>query len=128
MRRNVWIQFTKFALVGCLNTIIALAVYYVCLWLGCYYLTANIVSWFISVFNAFYWNNKYVFKNNVVWWKGLIKTYLSYGVSFVSGTIFLYLQVEWCEISEIIAPIFTLFLTVPMNFVFNKFWTFKSRL
>lgn len=127
-RRNGWIQFIKFALVGIFNTIISLATYYMLLWWGCHYLMANIVSWAVSVFNAFYWNNKYVFKNNVIWWRALIKTYLSYSASFVLGTACLYLQVELFEISRVLAPVFTLLLTVPMNFTLNKFWTFKSRL
>lgn len=119
------IQFFKFGLVGAANTAIGLGSYYLFLWLGCHYLLANVISWFISVFNAFYWNNKYVFQNNTAWHKALIKTYISYGASLASGTILLYLMVTWVGVSEMLAPIFTLVLTIPMNFLLNKFWTFK---
>lgn len=121
------VQFFKFGIVGFFNSCFGLGIYYIFLWLGCHYLTANIASWIFSVFNAFYWNNKYVFKGDVFWWKALVKTYISYGISFVSGTCFLYALIEWCGKSELIAPIYMLLLTAPMNFLLNKFWTFKSR-
>lgn len=119
------IQFLKFAIVGLSNTFIALAVYYVLIYISCNYLIANTIAWIISVFNAFYWNNKYVFKNENTWLKALLKTYLSYGVSFLLGTFLLYVFVEVCLFNTKIAPLLTLILTIPLNFIMNKFWTFK---
>lgn len=119
------IQFIKFGVVGLSNTVIALLVYYGLLFLGVNYLIANVVSWLVSVFNAFYWNNKYVFKNDSTWVKALIKTYISYGFSFVLGTALLFVLVEWCGVSAVIAPLLTLIITIPLNFLLNKFWTFK---
>lgn len=118
-------QFFKFSLVGTINTIIGFCSYYCFLWLDCNYILANVLSWIISVFNAFYWNNKYVFQNNVSWWKSLIKTYISYATSLICGTILLFVLVEYFGVSTKIAPICTLLLTVPMNFLFNKYWTFN---
>ena len=123
--RDDIIQFLKFAIVGLSNTFIALAVYYVLLCMGCNYLIANTTAWIISVFNAFYWNNKYVFKNENTWFKALLKTYLSYSFSFLLGTFLLYIFVELCFFNTKIAPVLTLILTIPLNFIMNKFWTFK---
>jgi putative flippase GtrA len=119
------IQFIKFSIVGLSNTAIGLGTYYLFLWLGCYYMIANVLSWIISVFNAFYWNNKYVFKSSTTWFRALFRTYISYGVSFLVGTAILFALVEWCGISDIIAPLLVLIVTIPLNFVLNKFWTFK---
>ncbi len=119
------VQFIKFGIVGVSNTFIALTVYYLLLWLGAIYLIANTISWIVSVFNAFYWNNRCVFENDIPWLKAIIKTYISYGVSFVAGTILLIIFVEVCNISDKIAPLLTLLLTIPMNFIMNKYWTFK---
>ena len=119
------VQFIKFGIVGVSNTIIALVVYYLILWLGVPYLIANTISWIVSVFNAFYWNNRYVFINNTPWSKALVKTYISYGASFVVGSILLIIFVEVCNMSDKIAPLLTLVLTIPMNFIMNKYWTFK---
>lgn len=118
-------QFIKFGIVGLANTAIGLAIYYGFLWLGVNYLMANTASWVISVFNAFYWNNKYVFKNESIWISSLLKTYVSYGFSFLLGSVLLYVFVEWCSISKILAPLFILIVTIPVNFLLNKFWTFR---
>lgn len=125
--RDSWFQFFKFGLVGALNTVIGLVSYYVFIIMGFHYMIANVLSWLISVFNAFYWNNKYVFKNNLSWWRALIKTYISYGLSFVFSAVLLFIFVEYVGISEVVAPIATLTLTIPVNFFMNKYWTFKSR-
>lgn len=125
--RDSWFQFFKFGLVGALNTVIGLVSYYVFIIMGFHYMIANVLSWLISVFNAFYWNNKYVFKNNLSWWRALIKTYISYGLSFVFSAVLLFIFVEYVEISEVVAPIAILTLTIPVNFFMNKYWTFKSR-
>lgn len=119
------IQFIKFGIVGLTNTGIGLAIYYGLLWLGINYLLSNSASWVISVLNAFYWNNKYVFKNESTWLHSLLKTYVSYGFSFLLGSILLYVFVEWCGISEIFAPLLILIVTIPVNFLLNKFWTFR---
>lgn len=83
------------------------------------------MSWIISVFNAFYWNNKYVFRNENTWLKALIRTYISYGFSFILGNILLIVLIEFFKVSEIIAPLIILVITIPLNFLMNKFWTFK---
>ena len=120
-----FIQFIKFGIVGLSNTFIGLGIYYLLLWIGANYLICNAVSWVISVFNAFYWNNKYVFKNENTWFNALIRTYISYGVSFLVSTVLLYVFVEWCGISKVLAPVVCLVVTIPLNFLLNKFWTFK---
>lgn len=122
---NAVIQFIKFSIVGFSNTVISLFVYYILLLLECNYLISNAMSWIISVFNAFYWNNKYVFRNENTWLKALIRTYISYGFSFILGNILLIVLIEFFKVSEIIAPLIILVITIPLNFLMNKFWTFK---
>lgn len=123
--RDTAIQFIKFGIVGVSNTAIGLGTYYLFLYFGCHYMVANVLSWLISVFNAYFWNNRYVFKNEVAWIRALVKTYLSYGFSFLGGCLCLYVLVEWMGVSDKIAPLLTLLLTIPMNFLLNKFWTFR---
>lgn len=123
--KEKFIQFAKFCIVGLTNTVIGFAIYYGLLWFDVNYLMANTASWVISVFNAFYWNNKYVFKNESTWIRSLLKTYVSYGFSFLLGSLLLYVFVEWCSISKILAPLLILIVTIPVNFLLNKFWTFR---
>lgn len=123
--KESFIQFIKFGLVGISNTAIALASYYFFLFIGCHYLIANILAWIISVFNAYYWNHRYVFKSERQWFAVLIKTYLSYGVSFLLGTALLVFFIEFLGISDKIAPLLTMVVTIPVNFLMNKFWAFR---
>lgn len=120
------VQFIKFGIVGVSNTVISLVVYYLLLWLGAPYLIANTISWIVSVFNAFYWNNRYVFKNDTPWLKSLVKTYISYSVSFLVGSLLLVGFIEGIGVSDKIAPLLTLVVSIPMNFAMNKYWTFKG--
>ena len=60
-KRNLW-QFIKFCFVGASNTLISQMVYFICVYVGCHYVIASLMGFVISVLNAFYWSNKYVFK------------------------------------------------------------------
>ena len=124
-RKNSLIQFIKFSLVGVSNTIVGFDVYYLLYYCGVHYLISNIASWLISVFNAFYWNNKYVFQAGSSWWKTLVRTYISYGASLLVSTLLMYVLVDFIHVSPVIAPIICLLITIPLNFVLNKFWAFK---
>ena len=119
------IQFVKFGLVGISNTAVGFGVYYFFYYCGVHYLLSNILSWLVSVFNAFYWNNKYVFQSGSGWWTTLFRTYISYGTSLVISTLMMYVLIEFFHVSPVIAPVICLMVTVPLNFLLNKFWAFK---
>lgn len=122
-------QFVKFGIVGVSNTAISLIVYYIIYWINPeWYMIGNGAGWVISVANAFFWNNKYVFKSQSEGVKQLLKrigkTYLSYGATFLMSTAFLYVEVDILHWSAVICPIINLVITIPVNFLLNKFWTF----
>jgi len=121
-------QFIKFGLVGVSNTVLALAVYYVLLFFGMHYLLANVFAFAISVLNAYFWNSKFVFKQNNLKtgrFRRLAKVYVSYGLTFVLSMVLLYVMVDIFGVSELLAPILNLCVTVPLNFLLNRFWAFK---
>ncbi|MGG1553521.1 GtrA family protein [Paenibacillus ferrarius] len=119
-------QFMKFGIVGISNTLINFIVYYPIIYIGLNYLLAHTLGFIISVLNAYYWNNKYVFqKNGNSIWKSLIKVFASYGLTFIVSTGTLFIMVHFLGVSNIIAPIINLVITVPVNFLLNKFWAFK---
>jgi len=141
--KNEWVvtgkQFIKFGIVGLSNTGLSYFIYTVVLLLfkqfsilpGVDYFIAQFVGFLISVLWSFWWNNKFVFTEqadeqySVI--KALAKTYLSYAFSglFLSSLL-LYVWVDLCKISEFIAPLINLLVTVPLNFVLNKFWALKK--
>lgn len=129
-QRDTLIQFIKFGIVGVSNTLISLAVYYIFLYINeRLYLAGNIAGFVVSVANAFFWNNKYVFSSHSSSWKSTIaklgKTYLSYGVTFLISTLLLYIEVDILNWSAALCPIINLLITIPANFLLNKFWAFR---
>ncbi len=120
-------QFVKFGLVGISNTIISLVIYYILVYLNVHYIIANALGFAISVVNAYYWNSKYVFldRSKQQHSKSFIKSFLSYFSTFLLGTALLFLMVNYFGISDKIAPIINLFITIPINFLLNKLWAFR---
>lgn len=120
------IRFIKFGIVGISNTALLLLLYYTCIYIGFSYLWANTIAWIISIFNAYYWNNKYVFNSHRSWKEKLVKTYCAYGISYSVSMALLYVFVDILRITDKIAPLLVLIITVPLNYILNRFWSFKK--
>ncbi len=133
-----FMQFVKFGIVGLSNTVISYLTYAVSLIIfrrfGLFakydYLISQVVAFILSVLWSFYWNNKMVFavqegqKRSM--WKALLKTYVSYSFTgLFLNSILIVLWVKLLGISEFLAPIINLLISVPINFLINKFWAFK---
>lgn len=134
-----FMQFVKFGIVGLSNTVISYIIYAVSLLffrkmgilLNIGYLVAQVIAFIISVLWSFYWNSKLVFtlqegeERSV--FKALIRTFISYSFTgLFLNSVLLILWVRVVHISEFIAPIINLLVSVPLNFVINKFWAFKK--
>ena len=86
-----------------------------------------------------------------VWWKVLIKTYISYSITGLFLTallLWLWLDVinlgshigglcDWLagigiqfqpeDLAASLAPLLNMFITIPLNFVINKFWAYWQK-
>ena len=126
------LQFIKFGIVGVSNTLVSFAVYYIFIWIDPkLYLIGSALGWVVSVANAFYWNNKYVFKGGRSDSRSLLKrlgkTYVSYGATFLLTTALLYLEVDRLHWPEALCPPLNLLITIPLNFLLNRFWAFQKQ-
>lgn len=148
-------QFLKFGLVGISNTLISEVVYVIIVCLKGHYVLASTAGFVLSIFNAYYWNNKYVFKEDAsqekrVWWKVLFKTFLSYLWGFLANLLLLAFWIDLLQIGNHLGPLvellqnwkipfsdaqtlgsllaegINLILVLPMNFFLNKFWAFRQ--
>ncbi len=131
------LQFFKFGIVGLSNTVISYVIYVIALLVfqtvsvseNIDYLAAQVIAFILSVLWSFYWNNKYVFddvgrERNIV--QALLKTYISYAFTgLFLNSILAVLWVQVFDINKMFAPIINLLISVPINFVMNKFWAFK---
>ena len=131
-RYTALLQFVKFGIVGASNTLISLGTYQLFLHgFGLHYQLANLLSFLVSVCNAYYWNLRYVFKNDsqmtaMQHLQAFGKALTSYGSTFLLSTILLAFWVETCGISKTLAPAINLLITIPLNFVLNKYWAFRK--
>ena len=124
-------QFIQFGIVGLSNTLISYVTYCILVFFHANYLFASIIGFIVSVANAFYWNNKYVFKDATgrrSLLSSFIKTVSAYaGTGLILSNILLIIWVELFHMNELIAPIINLLITIPLNFILNKFWAFKNK-
>ena len=125
-------QFLKFGLVGLSNTLISYAIYVAMVYCGFHYLIASTIGFVFSVVNAFFWSDRYVFNREKCGKFSLLisfaKTLLAYGFSgFILANLLLILMIDVMHISEYIAPLLSLVITVPFNFFLNKFWAFQDK-
>lgn len=156
MKKEGFLQFIKFGLVGVSNTLISEGVYFIIVFFGGNYLFASFVGFMLSVLNAYYWSNRYVFKESDdkekrVWWKVLLKTYAAYFWGYIVHALLLVFWVDIVKLSrfmgplaavfagfgmekidakmlgELIAAVLNLVITVPMNFVVNKYWAYRQK-
>lgn len=130
-----WRQFIKFGVVGVSNAV----VYYSCysgsllffqavtLFPDWNYQISHFIGFVFCVLWAFFLNRAVVFRDkdtNI--WQALAKFYFSYAFTglFVNSALLYF----WKSIgvSLFVAPFLNVFLTTPMNFLMNKFWTFKK--
>lgn len=141
------LQFVKFGLVGVWNTVFNYVLYAVSLLafqkLGVlqnnpYNLDMHIstvIAFIISVFVSFLLNSRFVFTaeegQKRSFGKALLKCYLSYG--FTGLILNPILNTVWVSIlpmpqdtAKLIAPAISLFIAIPINFILNKLWAFKT--
>ena len=120
------IRFIKFCIVGVSNTAISLGIYYIFIVFDPkLYIIGNIVGFVVSVLNSYFWNSRFVFKKTDEKAKTLFKTFAAYGSNLFIGTAILYIFVDVIKISEFIAPLLGLLITVPLNYFINKNWAMK---
>ena len=125
----VWSQFIGFTIVGVSNFLVSYALF---LSFQDNYHVANIAAFIISVLNAFFWNDRYVFKQGKdggerVWWKALLRTYLSYAFSALLLTeVLLFVEINVLGLPKLLGPVINLVITTPINFLMNKFWAFND--
>jgi putative flippase GtrA len=125
-----FMQFVKFGIVGASNTILTIIVYEICIFLEIHYQVSYLIGYAAGIVNAFYWNNKYVFKQKEGEERSAIKAFGKFVTSYAGGyavsLALLFLWVSILHLPKPIAPIISLLVTIPLNFILSKKWAFKA--
>lgn len=141
-------QFFKFCIVGCTNFLIGILVYYLVLWIfGCFpagktsgnflvqllfrydYQIANVLSFIISVLNAYVLNRIWVFRKEAQKAaKGaVLRFFASYGFTFLLSLFLAWFWVEITAVSKVYVPFLNVLITTPINFFLSKYFSFRKK-
>lgn len=130
--KDIVIQFIKFGIVGAINTVLSYIITNTCYYvLHLHAQISNIIAFIITVFISFMLNGKFVFNKNSEkrsFWCSLAKVYASYSITGLFLTaILLYVEEQLIGIPHYIATLMNLVVTIPINFILNKFWAYKEK-
>lgn len=131
------VQVALFALVGFSSALVNLGVYNLVLWglrsfglfSGFDFLIAQFFGFVISVGWAFFFNRRYVFRTPGAPWKeSLIKVYVAYSLTGIGlSSLLSLLWVYVFHIPKEVLSILNDVLCFPVNFLLNKYWSFRKR-
>jgi len=120
-------QTVKYGFVGLFGMLVSFSIYYFIIWIDKdFYIFAYTVCFIVGVLISYFLHNRYVFKKTEKGHKKpLMKAYMTYGTTYLFSIAAIYVMVECFNIAREIAPLFNLFITVPVNYLLTRFWTFK---
>lgn len=120
-------QAIKYGVVGLGNTLITAIVIWVMMKLfGCSDVLSNAVGYIAGVLNSFIWNKQWTFQSSAGWVSSGIRFGVVFGICYaLQLLLLLYLNKHLLIDSYYNQLIAMAFYTV-INFVLNKFYTFKS--
>jgi len=136
IKKNLWetlVQFIKFGIVGGINTILTYAIVNGLYYFGhLHYGIGTMIAFIITVFISYVLNSKFAFKQEEgekhSFWKALLKVYISYSATALFLTwLLLYLEVTIIGIPLYIATIMNYAITIPTNFLMNKYWAYRKK-
>ena len=129
MRRPAnWLQLVRFGLVGGFGFALNLAVYAFCVHvIGIDYHAAAVVAWLVAVLNNFVLNRHWTFdagegRVHFQAMRFLVVSLVAFGVSLLLLTLF----VEAAGIAKVPAQALAVAISMPLNFLGNKLWSFRS--
>lgn len=133
-------QFIKFGIVGVSNTAISYGIEMLCyyvLFVNVFWpdnvriMITSILAFAISVTNSYYWNSRYVFQTGTrrslaEHARSYLKTVACYGVTGLLLAPALKIYVSGLGVPYWLASLGSLVITIPLNFLLNKFWAFRK--
>lgn len=122
-------ELITYAIFGALTTLVNFIVYFLCKDLfHIYYITSNIIAWFVSVLFAFFTNKLYVFQKKDFSWKDTSMEFMKFAAGRVlSGafeTGFLYVTVDFFHLGENLMKLIASIVVVIINYAYSKLFVF----
>lgn len=115
--RYINYEFTRFILVGCINTVHYYTIYLLCLQLlHFHYFLSHALGFVISLVGSFFLNAYFTYKIKPTVAK-FIRFPLTQIVNTLLSTILLFVLIEGLRINSHFAPLISMFFTVPITFI-----------
>lgn len=126
-KSNTRLQFLKFVSVGIINTLVSLLVIYLCMELGVNYKLSNLFGYIAGVINSFVWSKIWVFKSrdaSVI--KESVKFSFTFLICYTIQYLILLLFAEKLQINKYLSQLIAMGVYTVINFLMNKFFTFRN--
>lgn len=120
-------EIIRFMIAGASNTIVSYIAYLALFFVTKNYIIANASGFVFGTISAYLWNSRFVFEHektiNLI---KVVKSFVSYGSTFILNTVLLGFIINFFHISAVIAPLINTVLIFILNFILNKFWVFRK--
>ena len=129
IKKRDFIQFLKFIIIGIINTLVNLFVFYILTdIIKIYYMVSAVIAFIFAVTNSFILNKTWTFKESLNYKTSskYLKFIIISVIALIFNLILLYILVEYFAINHMIAQIAGVFLNFLINFFGNRLWTFKK--
>ena len=131
------VQLFLFSLVGFSSALVNMGIYNLVLWAmqrlgwlpGYDYLVALFFGFVISVAWAFLLNRRFVFRiPGAPWKESLIKVYITYSLTGIGlSSLLSFVWVQLLDIPKEVVTVLNDVLCFPVNFLLNKYWSFRKK-
>ena len=126
-RYPIFHQFSKFALVGMLNTIVGYLIFFI-LVSFMNYILAIIIGHFLAVTHSYLWNRYWVFPSQNHTVMEFIKFNSVYLVVLLENLVLMYIFVGNLAINPKIAALLVIPITTLISYFGHRHWSFKTHI
>jgi putative flippase GtrA len=121
-------EFIRFAIVGIANTLIHLTVLFILVnYFSVWYILSSFLAFLVAVTNSFILNTLWTFKKDLTE-KTTSRSSQFFCISAIAAVLnlsFLYTFTEFFRLYYLFSQILAIALTLMINFIGNKFWTYR---
>lgn len=127
INKQTFQQFLMFGIIGLTNTLLtALIIWLLLTAMHFSPYTSNIIGYIAGLINSFIWNRQWTFKSktrvSITFYKFIITFVISYLLQLAN----LYLLLNFTTFDPFICQLFSIVVYSIVNFLLNKFYTFKT--
>lgn len=132
MLKKYWnraFELIKYGFWGVVTTLLNLALYFVLIRFGIYYLISNVLSYIIAVIVSYFFNNFFVFnqvEKEKISIKKIFKYFLIRILSLGLDSALLYGCVSIFHLNQIWSKLFVSFLVIMLTYLLNKKFVFTN--